>query len=125
MKITTFNPMILTLKAEEVIKLFEELGFEVRHSPTIGTGENQVTNTRMKNADGFSIDILEVGSLPRPAIPAIRMNVDDFDEAYAILKEHGFTEAPGAFVSDTRSAKALLMLSPSRFLIDLVQHKIK
>ena len=31
MKITTFNPMILSPKAEDVIALFEELGFERRH----------------------------------------------------------------------------------------------
>ena len=31
MQITTFNPMILSPKADEVIKLFEDLGFEKRH----------------------------------------------------------------------------------------------
>ena len=31
MKITTFNPMILSKNAEEIIKLFEELGFEKKH----------------------------------------------------------------------------------------------
>ena len=31
MKITTFNPTILTKKPEEVIALFEALGFERRH----------------------------------------------------------------------------------------------
>ena len=30
MKITTFDPMIITPKAEEVIKLFEALGFARR-----------------------------------------------------------------------------------------------
>ncbi len=28
MQITTFNPMILSKNADEIIKLFEELGFE-------------------------------------------------------------------------------------------------
>ena len=37
MKITTFNPMILTPNADEVIKFFEELGFERKHAP----GENK------------------------------------------------------------------------------------
>jgi hypothetical protein len=31
MKITTFNPMILTKKPEEAIALFEALGFERHH----------------------------------------------------------------------------------------------
>jgi len=32
MKITTFNPSIITKEAEPVIKLFEELGFEQTHN---------------------------------------------------------------------------------------------
>ena len=31
MKITTFNPQIVTKYAESIIKLFEDLGFERRH----------------------------------------------------------------------------------------------
>ena len=32
MKITTFNPLILTKEADNIIALFEELGFEKRHN---------------------------------------------------------------------------------------------
>ena len=32
MQITTFNPMILSKNADEIIKLFEELGFRRRHT---------------------------------------------------------------------------------------------
>ena len=35
MKITTFNPMILSKDADEVIKLFEKLGFKKTHAPTV------------------------------------------------------------------------------------------
>lgn len=44
MKITSFNPMILTKKPEEVIALFEALGFERRHQKTgeVGNGENNL-----------------------------------------------------------------------------------
>ena len=66
--------------------------------------------------------ILQVEGLPRPAISTIRMNVDNFDEAYELLKSHGFTEAPGAEVTNTGSAKSILMMAPSRFLINVVQH---
>ena len=41
MKITTFNPQIITKDAEPVIKLFEELGFEKRHNPA-GIGDLNV-----------------------------------------------------------------------------------
>ena len=33
MKITTFNPLIVSQNADEIISLFEELGFEKRHTP--------------------------------------------------------------------------------------------
>ena len=107
--------------AEPVVKLFKDLGFEKRHMQEGMTDQN-LTGRVMRDANGFRMNILEVDNLPRPAIPTIRMNVDDFDEAYELLKKHGFMEALGAFVADTGSAKALLMMSPSRFIINLVQH---
>ena len=62
------------------------------------------------------MNILQVENLPRPAISSIRMNVDNIDEAYELLKSHGFTEAPGASVTDTGSAKSIMMMAPSHFL---------
>ena len=121
MKITTFNPMILTPKAEETIKLFEELGFEKRHAPTVDTGKSMVTSTRMKNADGFCIDIAGVDSLPQD-MQIIRMNVDDFDEAYEMLIARGFTNSGGEQVVETAANKSALMISPSGFKFDLCQH---
>ena len=52
MKITTFNPQIITKDAEAVAKLFEALGFERRHNPQ-EIGELDVTGIRMKDANGF------------------------------------------------------------------------
>ena len=50
MKITTFNPQIITKDAEAVAKLFEELGFERRHNPK-GIGELDVI---LRYGSGFS-----------------------------------------------------------------------
>ena len=47
MKITTFNPQIITKNAEPLVKLFEELGFEKRHNPE-GIGELNVEGIRLK-----------------------------------------------------------------------------
>ena len=33
MKITGFNPIIASSKAEEIVKVFEALGFDKRHTP--------------------------------------------------------------------------------------------
>ena len=35
MKITTFNPLVVSDKADEIVALFEELGFELRHAPMV------------------------------------------------------------------------------------------
>ena len=121
MKITTFNPMILTADAEPVIKLFEELGFEKRHAPTVNTGTSEVTSTRMADANGFHIDIAGVASLPQDRT-IIRMNVDDFDEAFAFLTARGFTHAGGGKFVETASNKSGMMVSPSGFAFDLCQH---
>ena len=46
MQITTFNPMILSKNADEIIKLFEELGFRRRHTKE-DIGELGVTGMTM------------------------------------------------------------------------------
>ena len=47
MKITTFNPQIITKDAEPIVQLFQTLGFEKHHNPT-GIGELNVEGIRMK-----------------------------------------------------------------------------
>ena len=121
MKITSFGPEVMVTDAEPVVELFKDMGFEPRHHQE-GMTEKNVTGNVLRDANGFRMNILQIDNLPRPAISTIRMNVDNFDEAYELLKRHGFTEAPGAFVADTGSAKSILMMASSGFLINLVQH---
>lgn len=123
MKITTFNPMILTQNAEEIIKLFEELGFEKRHAPTVDTGKSLVTSVRMKDANGFYIDIAGVPGMTQDRT-IIRMNVDDFDEAFELLTKMGFKRPDTATKGtvETEKNKSAMMISPSGFAFDLVQH---
>ena len=59
--------------------------------------------------------------LPKDMI-AIRVNVDEFDEAYDILISHGFKNFYGKDTVATSSSKSAMMLSPSGFAINLVQH---
>ena len=113
--------MILSPKADEAIKLFEELGFEKKHAPVVETGKGQVRSIRMKNAVGFHIDIADVKSMPQD-MTIIRMNVDDFDEAYDMLEKKGFTHPGGKRAVETESNKSALMTSPSGFAFDLCQH---
>ena len=121
MKITTFNPQILTKNPNKLIELFEALGFEKRHDQE-GIGELNVEGIRMKDANGFNLDI----SVPDIDLPqdkiAIRINVDDFDEAYKLLKEYGFKNVYGYWTVDTETSKSAMLISPSGFGINLVQH---
>ena len=89
MKITTFNPLIVSQNADEIIALFEELGFEKRHTPLVDTGDRKVTRTRMKDANGFYLDISKVESIPRD-LTAIRMNVEQSDTG---IVRHGMSVA--------------------------------
>lgn len=50
------------------------------------------------------------------------MNVDSFDEAYETLTAHGFKNFYGDNTVETKSFRSALMISPSGFAINLVQH---
>ena len=120
MKITGFNPLIVTKDAEAAIKLFEELGFERRHTLDANTGTADFTSVRMKNESGFYVDIANV-QVPQD-MTLIRMNVDNFDEAYEFLLSKGFTNPRGGHTVDTKTNKSCMMKSPSGYAFDLCQH---
>ena len=120
-KITSFNPLIITPKADDTIALFEALGFERKHTTESDSDVTAYTSVRMKNADGFHVDITENLRVPQTKT-AIRMNVDNFDEAYELLKAHGFINTMGDKIADNGSSRATMMMSPSGFGISLIQH---
>ena len=122
MKITSFNPQIFTKNANPIVALFEELGFDVRHDQE-GIGELNVEGIRMKNPDGFYLDIsCPDTDLPRDMV-GIRMNVDDFDFAYQLLLKNGFTNVYGDATVDTATSRSAVLISPSGFAINLIRHK--
>ena len=122
MKITSFNPLIVTTDPEKTIKLFEELGFEKRHKKDELDGREDIVGVRMKDANGFYVDISQAEALPVECLTAIRMNVDDFDEAYRLMLSHGFKNYYGDQTVDTKSARSAVMVSPSGIAINLIQH---
>ncbi len=120
MKITTFNPLIVTQDPESAIKLFEEMGFERRHTKE-GIGENKTTDVRMKDANGFYVDVARGDG----EYTMIRINVDDFDEAIEFLLAHGFRKPHHERASktiDTGSSKFTVMVGPSGYLLEISQH---
>jgi hypothetical protein len=121
MKITSFNPLIVTRNADAVIRLFEELGFEKRHISE-GTNNNSAFLTvRMKHPDGFYVDISQSEQVPAD-MTAIRVNVDNLEEAVHLLTERGFVDANGGKVTDLGSSRSVFMRSPSGFFITVIKH---
>ena len=121
MKITTFDPIIVTSHFDEVVALFEALGFEKRHAPITDTGNREVRSYRMKNEDGYHVDIADVKDQPQDMM-YIRINVDNFEEAYEIFMKHGFTNTRGDGTIDQKASKTAALISPSGFRVALVHH---
>ncbi len=123
MKITSFNSFISAADPDEAVSLFGELGFERRHTKKgIEIADRDDTVIRMKDENGFYVDILKPESGQDRDMAGIRMNVDDFDEAYEMLRKRGFKNLYGDETVSTSSSKAAMMVSPSGFNICVIQH---
>ena len=118
MKITTFDPLILTSKADDTIKVFEDLGFERRHKNEEVEG---IEGIRMADPNGFHVDVASRDGVQQDKM-VIRMNVDDFDEAYQKLLARGFKNVNGDHVIRTDYSVSTVMLAPSGFAINLIHH---
>ncbi len=121
MKITTFNPQIVTRNAEPIVKLFEELGFEMRHNQK-NAGENNINIIRMKDKNGFYIDISESQLGPPQDMVGIRMNVDNFEQTRDLLFSKGFKSVYGNNSLDLKSSRSAMMISPSGYGINVIEH---
>ena len=120
MTITSFNPLIVTKDTESAIRLFEALGFEKRHTKE-GIGEDNVTDVRMKDANGFHVDVSQGDG----EWTMIRMNVDNLQEAIAFLEARGFHKARHAVANktiDTGSSRFNIMVSATGFILAVSQH---
>ena len=75
----------------------------------------------MKDENGFHVDVVEVPVSPQ-TYTVIRINVDDYDEAYDFFMSKGFHEAKGFAPSTTASSRYAYLVSPNGMIIDLIQH---
>ena len=120
MKVSGFAPIIVTQHADELVELFEALGFERNHTKEGIEGGNN-TNFQLINPEGFRVNIASSNHIPQD-LTAININVDDFDEAYEFLIGRGFTNPRGDAVTDTGSSRATMLFGPNGAAINLVQH---
>ena len=121
MKITTFNPLVVSDKADEIVALFDELGFELRHAPMVDEETAADQDFRLKDANGFYVDVAQYTGIPQD-MTMIRMNVSDFDEVYETLTKRGFKNTRGDGTVNTATSKAATMVAPSGMTIALVEH---
>jgi len=120
MKITSFNPMIVAKDPVSVIQLYESLGFLISHRKE-GIADKDISSVRMKNEDGFHVDIA-TGDFPQDRV-VIRMNVNDLEEACEMLMARGFKRAKNfSDTVDTPSSRFCILVSPSGFAINVIQH---
>ena len=120
MKITNFSPLIISPNYEEVMAVFEALGFEKQHLKTnVEGGRND--SVTMKNENGDYVTVAK-GLEHQNDLTSIRINVDDFNEAYQFFMNHGFTDSRGGTVTTTRSSLDTLLISPSGFTVTISQH---
>lgn len=121
MKITTFNPLIITRDPDAAIELFEKLGFKQHHLKQ-NISEIKTTDVRMKDENGFYVDI----AMGDGEYTMIRVNVYDFDEAIEFFMSHGFRKPNherAAKTVDTRSSRYTMVVSPSGYILAVSQHK--
>lgn len=121
MKITSFEPQIITNNPEQVEEVFKALGFEKKHTKSDFT-DRKITGVVMEDKDGHRVDY----SVPEIEVPqdmtVIRINVRDFDEAYKLLLSFGFKNFYGENELSAASSKSAVMFSPSGFAINLAEH---
>ena len=120
MKITSFNPLIVTKNSENTVKLFEQMGFEIRHTKE-QISINGSTDYRMKNENGFHLDVTQgTGEWMM-----IRMNVDDLEETIAFLEAHGFHKARHEVAKDTidtGTSRLNIMVSETGLILAVSEH---
>ena len=121
MKITGFNPLIITAHSDDIISLFKDLGFEIRHEKKeLDSVSSKLV--RMRDANGNHIDVVQQDQMPKD-LTAIRMNVDNFEEAYNMLGDRGFKNSRGdGTISEDKTGKGIGMIAPSGFMITVGEH---
>lgn len=120
MRITGFRPLIVTKDQENVVALFEALGFDKRHTKTDVEGGKNVLVT-MKDANGNHVNVAK-GVKVSQDMTMISINVDDFQEAYDFFISKGFTDPRGGRVTDTSSSRATMLVAPSGFAVHISEH---
>ena len=122
MTVKTYYPALCTPNFEETVKELEALGFTKAHEKN-DIAEHNNTNMVMKDGNGNKVDVVSLSSMSavKQSFTAIRMNVENYDEAYAELTAKGFIDLhPGTV--ETKSSKSTMLRSKEGFMYILTEH---
>ena len=129
MKITGFNPVVITKDPESVIAVFEALGFVRTHNKA-ETTDIEFSSVRMKrmkdgsDTESFHIDVVSSPATERlkQDLSAIRINVDDFDAACELMASKGCRKSDAFGTQGTKSSKYAYFITPEGTVFDVCQH---
>ena len=120
MKITGFRPLIVTKDPDSVVKTFEALGFEKRHTKKDIEG-GAYAGIALKDENGNRVVVASADNMPQD-LTGIAINVDNFQEAVDFFIGKGFIDPRGGKVTDTSSSRATMLFAPSGFAVSISEH---
>ena len=123
MKVTGINPVFAVKDFEETLPIYEALGFKVIHK---NPGLKGCMYYVLADEEDHRFDVaLQPDVDPETDITQmLRINVDDFDEAYKLFTDKGFTSKRG--VHDTDSFTCVSLTDPTGcYSVYLTKHKRK
>lgn len=118
MKIKSLYPALITSKSEETIEFMKKSGFFIVHkrNDLFEPGETEYV---LENTAGNRMDIVSVPSETTDSY-AVRINVDNFEDALQSCIEDGFTVLKGP--NTKYNSKNTLLRSQNNMLVFLMQH---
>ncbi|MCQ2050185.1 MAG: VOC family protein [Candidatus Saccharibacteria bacterium] len=116
MKVTAFNPALVTNNPDESIGFFKKLGFKIIKKLTFDS-VNDIEYI-LENESGQRMDIVYDEKIQKN-MNVCRINVDDFDEAVNIFSEHGFKFIIEPLV--TKTSKVVAFETPNHYIIFILQ----
>lgn len=120
MKIKTFYPAVFSTDPEATVKAMETFGFGIAHDVEAAT---QFKNEMfvLEDAEGHRVDVIGLKQAPRN-FTGVRVNVFDFDEAYAELSAQGY-KAYNSDMVESKMSRSALMMSPQGIPYIIIEHK--
>ena len=118
MNIKALYPALITRNVDLAIENMKKLGFEIVHSQRDIFSRGSIGYV-METKNGQRLDVVYT-EMEEQDLHAIRVNVDDFEEALPVFQTMGFEIFKGPKTND--ASKVVLLKSPDGLFVILMQH---